>query len=134
MVVPGSDWVLYTTPYPWHFDYWKRSDGLYHAGMTKVFHSVRYNRYVEVKQNQVRDGASGARDIISFAWWVHDQLCADGVWANGDECSRLQAAMVLHDILREEGYWFRAKTWGFATWLLGCKKVRKVKTKGFMKL
>ena len=79
-------------------------------------------KYVVIKQGQVRDGASGAWDIVSLSWWVHDQLCADGAWADGSDVTPWQAACVLGDILREEGRWFRATTWKYATLLFGCKR------------
>ena len=112
---------------PYWFKYGVRPDGLYEALCGITYHNKRYNRYAVVKKGQVRDGATGAIDVVSLAWWVHDQLCADGTWANGEAVTRWQAATVLHDILAAEGRWFRARSWWIATWLLGCNKVRKNK-------
>jgi len=104
--------------------YHKRPDGLYVADETLQYYSPRYNKNVFIEKGQVRDGASGAMDIRSTSWWVHDQLCADAVWGDGTPCTRVQAANVLYDILWEEGHYFRAHSWRAATYLFGCKAVR----------
>ena len=114
----------FISPSPYLFEYTKRDDGLYEGHEERRYWSKRYNRWVRVKARQVRDGATGAKDIRSFAWWVHDQLCADGVWEDGSDVSPWQAALVLHDILEEEGYWVRKWTWLVMTRLMGCKKAR----------
>jgi len=90
------------------------------------YHSQRYNKWVTVPVGYESDGATGASDIYSHAWWIHDMLCDRGTWdgANGEEVTRLEAATVLSDILKSEGRWFRARTWFLATYLFGCKKVR----------
>lgn len=118
--------VLYKTP--GGFTYLERNDGLYEAQMAKDYWSERYKKLVKIKIYQVRDGATGVRDIVSFAWWAHDQLCDDGVWADGSDVTPWQAACVLGDILRSEGRWFRATTWKYATLFLGCKRSRGVIT------
>ncbi len=105
--------------------YRKRNDGLYEALEDYGYYSPRYGHNVFIEKGQVRDGASGAFDIFSSSWWVHDQLCADGEWGDGTPCTRVQAAMVLSDILRSEGRVVRAQTWKVATFLFGCKRVRK---------
>lgn len=105
--------------------YWKRPDGLYEALTNYTYYSARYGKYVFIEDGQVRDGASGAKDILSDAWWIHDQLCADTVWADSTPCTPMEAAMVLHDILKEEGRVVRCITWPIATFLFGCKRVRK---------
>ena len=72
-----------------------RNDGLYVCTETFVYKSKRYGKTVTVHEGQVRDGASGAIDIESDAWWVHDELCANGVFDDGSKVSRTQAAAVL---------------------------------------
>lgn len=99
----------------------RKSDGWYVAAQNAEYWSPRYVKLVKIKKDQDRDGATWALDIVSFAWWVHDQLCADGCWADGSDVSPWQAAVVLYDILRGEGRWFRARTWFVATLLLGCR-------------
>lgn len=102
-------------------EYVKRPDGLYEAQEGLVHVSDRTGKLVVVVQGQVRDGASGAIDIKSSAWWVHDQLCADARWYDRTPCTPLQAALELYDILRAEGRWFRARSWFLATLLFGCR-------------
>ncbi|MEJ1409387.1 MAG: hypothetical protein RPU60_04100 [Candidatus Sedimenticola sp. (ex Thyasira tokunagai)] len=70
------------------------------------------------------DGASGAMDIRSLGWWVHDMLCDRGTWDDGTPCTNWEASTVLADILRDEGRWARSLYWWGATWLLGGGKAR----------
>lgn len=71
------------------------------------------------------DGATGAFDIISNGWWVHDKLCNTGVFHDESPCTTLQASTILSDILRSEGRWFRAISWFLPTWIFGGGKTRK---------
>lgn len=105
--------------------YAKRSDGLYEALESYTYTSSRYNRSVFIPKGQVRDGASGAFDVRSASWWVHDQLCADGCWRDQSPVTAWQACNVLSDILWAEGRWARAQYWKWSTLLLGCKKARE---------
>lgn len=84
-----------------------------------VYRSVRYRKMVTVPPGYQSDGATGAEDIWSDAWWVHDVLCECGTWDDGTQVTNWQASMVLHDILLAEGRWFRAITWPIATFLFG---------------
>ena len=104
--------------------YRKRSDGLYVCTETYRYFSPRYEKSVTVYEGTVRDGASGALDIKSSSWWVHDQLCADGHWDDRSLVSAWQAAAVLRDILKREGRWARAFYWRWSTFLLGCKRAK----------
>lgn len=61
------------------------------------------------------DGASGAIDIYSYGWFVHDVLCDRGTWDDGAKCKPKDASRVLRDILRSEGRRFRAFYWYWAT-------------------
>lgn len=101
--------------------YAERWDGLYERLERLEYHSPRYDKTVIVEAGTVRDGASGAFDIDSNSWWVHDQLCHDNVWFDGTDVTPTQAAAVVGDILADEGRWFRRLTWPVATYLFGCK-------------
>lgn len=90
-----------------------------------VYYSKRYNKYVVVPEGYPSDGATGAIDIFSNAWWVHDVLCDRGTWDDDTPCTNWQASTVLSDILREEGRYIRAVYWWPATWLFGGGKARK---------
>lgn len=84
------------------------------------YYSGRYRKHVTVPAGYISDGASGpAEDIVSIAWWVHDVLCDRQAFDDGTPCSNWRASLVLHDILKKEGRWFRAKSWLIATWLGG---------------
>lgn len=106
--------------------YHERTDGLYECDEPYLYWSHRYQKSVFIRKGTVRDGASGAIDVHSSAWWVHDQLCADGVWFDGTDVTPWQAATVLKDILKEEGFWFRQYTWWLMTYLFGCKRAHAV--------
>ena len=106
------------------FSYLERPDGLYQALIGYSYWSPRYKRWVRIKLGQVRDGASGAWDILSLAWWIHDQLCADATWEDGTPVTPWEAANVLRDVLLREGRWFRASSWFITTLALGCKHTR----------
>lgn len=105
--------------------YRRRPDGLYESLETYTYYSRRYARSVFIPKGQVRDGASGAFDIHSSSWWVHDQLCADGVWRDQSPVTAWQAATVLSDILKAEGRWARARYWKLTTFLFGCKRAKQ---------
>jgi len=89
------------------------------------YYSPRYNRSVTIDVGYYSDGATGAIDIESNAWWVHDVLCNTGKWDDGTKCTNWQASMVLSDILHDEGRLIRARTWFAATWLFGGGEARK---------
>jgi hypothetical protein len=90
-----------------------------------VYFSHRYGKFVTVPYGYRSDGATGAIDIWSSGWWVHDVLCDRGTWDDGTPCTNWQASMVLADILESEGRWLRKHTWKWATFLLGGGKARK---------
>lgn len=90
-----------------------------------VYYSPRYKKYVTVPDGYPSDGATGARDIASDSWWVHDKLCDTGLFDDGTSCNNMQASLILYDILKSEGRWFRARTWLTMTWLIGGGKARK---------
>ena len=102
------------------------------------YYSERYNRKVYVPWGRESDGATGAIDLhgpvpclkdgekymASLSWWVHDELCLIGHWADGTPVKNWQASMVLRDILKDEGYGFRARTWTWATFFFGGRNLR----------
>lgn len=103
----------------------KNRMGMYVLPYPINYYSKRYDRKVRVKVGTESDGATGAFDIWSNSWWVHDELSKTGKWSDGTPCNNLQASMVIHDILDDEGRWVRAKTWMIMTWLFGGGKARE---------
>lgn len=89
------------------------------------YYCPRYDKRVTAKAGERFDGATGAIDIDSRAWIIHDVLCRDGCFDDGSKCNNRQASQILSDILRSEGRWFRSVTWYFATWLFGGGQARK---------
>ena len=105
--------------------YRKRHDGLYECTESYWYCSTRYGKRVHIIEGQVRDGASGAMDIKSSSWWVHDQLCADACWSDQTPVTAWQCAQVLSDILWDEGRKFRSVYWKWTTLFFGCKRPRE---------
>tara|TARA_R110002050_G_scaffold124575_4_gene243781 strand:- start:876 stop:1217 length:342 start_codon:yes stop_codon:yes gene_type:complete len=103
---------------------WHKKDGYYINDEKFIYYSKRYKKYVTVPEGFISDGATGARDVDSKGWWVHDVLCVDGFFDDGSECTNWQASSILGDILKDEGYWFRGRSWFIATWFMGGGKAR----------
>lgn len=112
-------------------------DGKYRLDEEIVYKSERYNKTATVPLGYISDGATGAADISSRAWWVHDILCDRGKWDDGTPLNNWQCSQVLQDILKEESpkagwakykpssrYW-QSKRWFWATWLFGGGKARE---------
>lgn len=89
-----------------------------------IYYSLRYGQFITVPKGYPSDGATGAFDISSDGWWVHDVICDRGTWDDGTEISNWEASQVLQDILASEGRWFRKHTWFWSTWLLGGGEAR----------
>lgn len=89
------------------------------------YYSGRYGKWVVLPVGYSSDGATGALDIDSLSWWVHDFLCDYGTFSDGSLCTNWQASTILHDILLIESRWFRARSWWIATWLCGGGKARE---------
>lgn len=100
-------------------------DGTYLLNEAIVYTSPRYGKTVTVPAGYVSDGATGAMDIASRGWWVHDALCDRGVWDDGARLSNWQCSTVLADILAEEGRKWQAWRWRIATFLFGGGKARE---------
>ena len=90
-----------------------------------ITYKSRYDKLVIVKRGARSDGATGAYDLNSKSWWIHDQLCETGTFADGTLCTNWQASTIIYDVLRSEGKWFRARTWFIATLAFGGGKARK---------
>lgn len=82
-----------------------------------LYISKRYGKNKSILEGYISDGATGAIDIPSLGWWIHDVLCESKVWDDGTECTRKQGSQVLSDILKAEGRWARAWYWKWATYL-----------------
>lgn len=93
------------------------------------YYSPRYKKYILCEEGMRSDGATGAFDIFSNGWWVHDRLCNTGTFSDGSKCTTWQASMVLYDVLRSEGRWFRARSWFLPTLFLGGGETRKHNSK-----
>ena len=97
----------------------------YIADETYRYFSTRYNEWVVIYAGYHSDGATGAYDIRSSAWFIHDKLCEEAKWHSGKPVTAWQAAAVLGDILRAEGRYMRGIYWPITTFLLGCKAPRQ---------
>ena len=84
-----------------------------------VYRSSRYGKSITIPSRFYSDGATGAIDIESDAWIVHDHICRYGMWDDGSQITNWQASTVLCDILWSEGRWCRAFYWWPTTWLFG---------------
>lgn len=104
--------------------YERVDDGQWRLLEDYVYYSDRYDKRVVLAAGMLSDGATGAFDIHSTAWWVHDHICDTGAWADGTPVTAWQAATVLSDILKAEGRRFRSWYWLWATFLFGCHKTR----------
>jgi hypothetical protein len=92
---------------------------------TLRYYSKRYRKRVIVEKGYPSDGATGAIDILSNSWWVHDKLCDTGLWSDGTRVTNWQASWVLSDVLWAERQFLRAIYWFFPTFLLGGGKCRE---------
>ena len=103
----------------------RRRDVKYLCPKRIYYRSKRYNKVVIVEKGYPSDGATGAVDVDSRAWWVHDKLCDTGVFEDGTKCKNWQASMILGDILQEDGFYFRRFRWILPTFLFGGGKARE---------
>ncbi len=91
-----------------------------------TYESTTYvDKFCTINLDDYSDGASGAFDIESLGWWVHDQLCKRCKWDDGTPITNWEASTVLYDILKSEGRWCRARYWRYSTFLLGGKEIKK---------
>lgn len=108
-------------------------------------HIDLFNRYVIIEKGDLSDGATGARDlgapdvsrfkrlwydIVDYfleedskrctdGWWIHDNLCENGCFADGYRVSNLMASLVLAHRLWTQGYPRSSIYWFWATFLYG---------------
>jgi hypothetical protein len=66
----------------------------YEATEDCAYQSARYRKSVTVRAGMYSDGATGALDVDSDAWWYHDVLCRYGRWDDGTRCTNWQASTV----------------------------------------
>ena len=111
------------TKSPWDYIQ-KLANGRYLVKEEIRYFSPRYKKWVVCEVNDDSDGATYARDIKSFCWIIHDDLCRTGKFEDGSKCSNWQASKILSDVLKKEGRGFRSRSWLIATWLLGGGKAR----------
>ncbi len=107
-----------------NIEYRKVGDG-YMTNHEYTYYSPRYNRSITVPVDFYSDGATGARDIDTDAWIVHDHICRYAVWDDGTPIDNWTASTVLGDILWVDGYKVRAVTWWWATYVFGGGAARK---------
>ena len=98
--------------------YKKVGDG-YEVTEEFVYYSPRYNRSITIKERFYSDGATGASDVDSDGWIIHDHICRYATWDDGARIDNWTASTVLGDILWRDGYKFRSVTWWFATYFFG---------------
>lgn len=101
------------------------SNGNYRLLEEISYTSPRYKKTVTVPAGRISDGATGAMDITSRGWWIHDELCRNGKWDDGMPLTNWQCSQVLQDVLADEGRYWQSKRWFWATWLFGGGKARK---------
>ncbi len=89
--------------------------GTYYNKKAFTYESKRYGKFVTVEKGEKSDGASGAFDINSRSYIVHDVLKKYQLWDDGSKCTNKQASYVIYDILKSEGSWFRARSWYYST-------------------
>jgi hypothetical protein len=93
--------------------------GKYRLDKEIVYFSPRYQKTITVPCGRISDGATGAMDITSRGWWIHDELCIKGCWDDGSKLSNWQCSQVLQDVLKSEGRYWQSKRWFWATWVFG---------------
>lgn len=92
------------------------------------YQSPRYHKTITLPDGMTSDGASGpATDIWSLAWWVHDRIWTIWQWDDGTAITLWQSSLILGDILRSEGRWFRGRTWPLATYFAGLFRANRPK-------
>lgn len=92
-------------------------NGKYELAQPITYYSARYRKTVTCPSGMISDGATGAVDVASLGWWVHDRVCVTRQFDDGTPCNAWQQAWILSDILMSEGRWFRARTWWLFTGL-----------------
>lgn len=112
-------------PVRYHRRYGVNTPRPYVLEETVVYYSAQYGKFITLHAGMESDGATGAFDIESLSWWVHDHICDNPVWDDGSKITAWQAAHVLKDILLAEGRPMRSVLWSVTTFLFGCHEARK---------
>lgn len=109
-----------------HIKYNKHHKTIYYKVHTEYsYYSKRYDAMIVCPVGMSSDGATGALDINSFAWLVHDRLCDTGMFDHPTrKCTNWQASAVCSDVLKRDGNYMRSFTWRVATFLFGGGKAR----------
>ena len=81
--------------------------------------------YSWCEAGETSDGATGAFDILSIVWWVHDKICIRGTWESGRKIINFEASTVVFDILKAEGRTIRNFWWFLVTFFGGGGEARK---------
>jgi len=95
------------------------SSGKYELLEDFLYISPRYMKHIMIRKGYY-DGATGAIDITTKAWWIHDQICNKPFWNDGTPITAWMASRVLYDVLNEEKRYVRKHTWSFFTFAFGC--------------
>lgn len=89
-----------------------------------VYTDPKTGKTLTLEPGYKSDGATGAMDIRSNAWWVHDLICDRGTWDDGTKIHNLEASNILRKILWSERRYLRSIFWFASTWLIGGGKAR----------
>jgi len=84
------------------YKYLKKEKGRYIVTKAIYYHSLRYDKSIEINENFSSDGATGYWDINSLFWVIHDFLKLKRQWSDGSHCTNWQASVVAFDILWQE--------------------------------
>ncbi len=113
------------------------------------YYSKRYNRTITLRKRMWSDGATGFIDLGSTGFWarvftwlkkkihkiahsfksawffVHDQICNEGMWDDGTLIDNWTASTVAGDILWVDGWRLLSVPVWWATYLFGGGKARE---------
>lgn len=90
-------------------------NGMYICTEQATYTSERFSKSITIHGGFKSDGATCAKDIKSSAWWFHDALSEWKCWDDNSPCSIYESSLVIHDILKSEGRWFRCRSWFIGT-------------------
>jgi len=125
-------------------------DGMKYEMLTDVVVIIPLLKYkFKLVKGERSDGASGARDLgvkevgwrgwwarlvnrvlkttnssLTYAWWVHDQICRTGLLPSGQKCSVFLASLICSLLLWKDGYKEEAILWFIPTMGFGGGKCR----------
>lgn len=75
--------------------------GVYIKDGEYLFYSHRYKQYLLIPDGYPSNGADIVEDICGKCFFIHDFICNEGRWLNGDLISNWQASFVYYDLLKE---------------------------------